>query len=720
MSRKVYTYTNLKNIVNSRDFQELMKYPQITATTDLKKSLVGNPAYDKVEGLVKDNPSFKVTNFREIISSIDKEWNTDQSKFLDMIYLSEFIREQISISVGDEERVNWLTGCLRNVDSLLASIYLLEQADVKQDDINPGNDRNLDLMINAWKMLIERDPEFMIFRNHMNNLADKKAWDDVFMSNFAIESAESVDSIVFHGFYYITPIQEWIMRQMEKSGFNLIYLIPYDERYPFEYEIWDKTYSVENGFAPKSEWNIEKTEESDPYGEIFDGKKAQIDNKLELKEYASIIEFVNDVKHIKENHFSLYSADFSTANQLLKDYYPEEYGERKFLSYPIGQFINTLNNMWDSEENTIALDEDLLIECFSSGWLALNGESGRKYLKELIYVLPFFTGCHTISDWKKRILLFKQIKESVIAPFEVENDMDSSVSRWQEAIGSPLKNFGMFSVASEELDKILKLIEQILGMAEELFGNNDLVVVHDHIHKMDLMLKKQEISKELYSEERSIVDDIFEKLGADNSFNAMCHPSDIARALDLFMNGRYEDGEIITDGTGLVYPLYFVEAACVKNKGKVHICLSDVNSLPGGKKDYIWPLTRKKIYELYEKTGNALLSNLMYVIEVAPICNRYFTYIAMKNDEVTISWISTINDKNLAPSPYIKLLESATGITITPPARYLITEDRVNVIPAGQGPIMEYDRRTTHNEIIKEARMDYALCPMRYVLGYVH
>ena len=151
------------------------------------------------------------------------------------------------------------------------------------------------------------------------------------------------------------------MRLLEQSGFKLIFLIPYDERYPYVYEIWDETYSVERGYAPKSEWHIEKSTESDPYGEIFEGRKAEIQNKLILKEYASIMEFVDDVKHIKEKGFSLYSADFKSANQILKDYFPEAYGDRKILSYPIGLFINTLNRMWDDDLQTIAIDEDNLI-----------------------------------------------------------------------------------------------------------------------------------------------------------------------------------------------------------------------------------------------------------------------------------------------------------------------------------------------------------------------
>ena len=79
------------------------------------------------------------------------------------------------------------------------------------------------------------------------------------------------------------------MRLLEQAGFNLIFLIPYDERYPYVYEIWDNTYLEERGYEPKSKCHIEKSLAEDAYGEIFEGRPAHITNKLEIKEYPSPI-----------------------------------------------------------------------------------------------------------------------------------------------------------------------------------------------------------------------------------------------------------------------------------------------------------------------------------------------------------------------------------------------------------------------------------------------
>ncbi len=719
MSRQIYTYTDLTQLRNCGNFKTLMEYPQITVSADLRKCLNGSAEHDKVNGIVSDIKEFHVTEFRSFAQAIDDDWNTDQCKFREMIILSEFMREKLAQTKEKTPEHNWLVGCTRNLDSILSSIVLLEQASVFPDDFDSTDDRNLSLFIEAWKYLIDKEPSINRFRDNMKQMSSSKSWEGVFERVWGITSVEEIKTIVFHGFYYITPYQERIMRLLEESGFSLVFLIPYDERYPYVYEIWDETYSEKRGFVPKSEWKIDKSTPLDPYGEIFEGKEAEINNNLTIKEYASIVEFVDDVKHIREKGISLYSADFKSANKLLKDYYPEAYGDRKILSYPIGLFVNTLNRMWDDDTQSIAIDEENLIECFSSGWLATDGVSGKEYMQDLMHIMPFFAGCHSIEDWEKRIDLLKTIKESVIAPFSNDLDPDVSVSRWQEALCNPLSNFSVFAVPPEKLDIILKLIKQLLEMARELFGTNELVHIHDHIRTLDLILRKHEISHELYEEERLVVSDIFNKLGADNRFDAMCHPSDIARALDLFICDRYEEGEIQTNRVGLIYPLYFVDAACVKNKSRVHVCFSDVETLPGGNKDYIWPLTGRKIKETFSNTNNTLLINLMQIMESNMLCNRFFTYCALKNKNVTLSWINTVGDKKLAPSPYIKLLLKLTGVKLRPAARNAITGNHVADAEMSHGRINPYDKTKAPLNIIKEARMDYALCPMKYVLGYV-
>lgn len=720
MSREIYTYTDLSKLGESSLFREIRYYPQVTVSADLRKGLVGTHTKDYVDGLFASDSRMLVTEFHNLAQAVYEDWATDQSKFNEMILLSEFVRGKLSEAAGDKKKTNWLIGCMRNLGSILSAIILLEQAEVRPEQITAGGERNLELMLEAWKYLIDRDPAIQTFRKNLNRPNTKALWETILRKAFKTDAFTGKDTIVFHGLYYITPLQEKIIGSMEEAGYRLIFLIPYDERYPFVYEIWDETYSEKRGYPPKAEWHMEKTTAPDPYGDIFSGKKSvTIHNRLQMKEYASVMEFVNAVKDIKKQGYSIYSSDYKGANKILKDYFPEEYGERKILSYPIGQFVSILNQMWDEERQTIILDDENLIECFSSGWLSVNGVSGRQYLQDLTYVLPFFTGCHTVSEWTERIELLKQIRRDAVEPFVTDLDPEESVARWQEAIGNPMANFSMFAVETEKLDVILSLIQQLLTMATDLFGNNQVIRVSEHIGKLDQILKRHEVSNEMYAEERAIVGDIFEKLGQSGGFDAKVAPSDIANALNLFLCGRFEEGEIQTNRIGLVYPMYQIDAACIKNKSKVHVCMCDVNAMPGGNKEYIWPLTAPVVHDCYKRTQNPLLVNLMQIMESTALCNRYFMYVALKNKDVTVSWVSTVGEKMLAPSPYIKLISGATGQQVALAKRHQITFSRVANAAYGRDRIDEYDNEKTPSGIIKEARMDYAVCPMKYVLGYV-
>lgn len=711
MSRQIYTYTDLRKLPQSPAFAALKKYPFITVSADMKKQLAESRQF---RGAVPH-----VTIFRSILRAIDEGWGTDQRKFAQLTVLSAFLRRKAAESRDDQPTANWLLGCQRNVTLLHSAITLLEQAQLKPDDLVTNGERNLELLAEAWKDLIERDGSIRRSHQRFSLLTTRAMWEPVLNRAFHMENAQAVSTIVLHGFYYFTPIQEHLMRLLEQSGFQLIFLIPYDERYPFVYELWDRAYSERYGYPPKAEWHIAKSDASDPYGEIFQGRPAEIKNNLQVKEYASPIEFVNAVQKIREDGYTLYSADPNGANKLLRDFYPESYGERRALSYPIGQFIANLNQLWDETKQAVILDEEHLIECFASGWLARDGVSGREYLKDLVDILPFFERCRTIPEWEGRVARLEELRGEMAEAFVQETAPDERIARWQRVLGEPLGDFGPFGVPEERLRVILALIRQLLEMAQRLFPKDQPLSVQEHIRKLDAVLKTTEMSDELYEEERELVRDIFERFGSGEGLETRCHPADISGALNLYFTGHFDDGEIQPDRPVLVSPLYLADSACIGEKGKVHLCLCDVSRLPGKDKQYIWPLHSRAVQAIREKTKNPLLDNLVLIMESRALLSRYFLYSALKNPSVQLSWVSRMDDKPLGASSYLQLLCGSAGIPIAPPARQAITYNMAAKAEIAKEKFAPYEKEKMPMYTVKEARMDYAACPMRYLLGYV-
>lgn len=710
MSREIYTYTNLKDLNRASYWNRIKDFPQITVSFDLKNSLknLGTWVYGAT--------SLCSCEMRKLTEAAFPKWRVDETKFHETVVLSQYIREQMKKYGHDIQMKRWLTGCRRNLGMILSSIILLEEAGIETDDLYSDGDRNIEFLTGAWKFLQANDPAISEFRKCMKKLEKRSAWDSIFNELFG---KTDIQTIVFHGFYYFTPIQERILCLLENVGIKIICLFCYDERYPYANEIWRKSYSVEMGYPDISKWNIERSEQIEPYGEIFEGRKAKISNHLQIKEYGTVLEFVYGVKQASELGYQIYSAKPNAANKILRDFYPEKYGERNILAYPIGQFVNVLNEMWDEDLQDIILDQEKLIECFSSGWLSIDGVSGRQYMQELMDVLPFFADCSRISEWEERIRFLEQIKRKAEAPFRQNLSEYKPTARWQEIMGDPLLNFSVFAVSDEKLDVILSLIRQLLCMAQELFTDDQMVYIRDHIRKLDRILKKYELSNKLYEEEREILKELFEKLSNASGSSLKCFPADISEAFRLYINGTLDDSEIHRDKADMVSPIYHVQAVYMKANAKVHVCFCDIKNMPGGKNEYVWPLTAASMRQCYERTGNKLIRNMMHIMESTYICNRYFLYTALKTQDVQLSWIREMGEKQLAPSPYIRLLTNAIGIEVLPAFQNRISYKRVKEMPLGTPKILPYNKEDMPENTAKEAKMDYEVCPMKYVLGYV-
>jgi len=736
MKREIYTYTDIRQLRGADYYSELKKYPQITVSTDLQKGLKGSNIRESFGGvfrsghltglLSEDNPV--IHDFKYISEVILPKWTADTTKFRETIVLSEFFRMRISKADRNEKEKNWLMACRKNISSILSAIILLEECGISPNEIDAGEDVTLGLFLEAWDYLVEHDapsvnPDDMNikkFREIMEGLKSKEKWGSIFNKLYGSKHPQK---LILHGFYYFTPLQYRIFNLMEKQGTELVFLFPYDERYQFVNEIWTLTYAEENGFPPKSDWHIMRSDKEESIGEIFEGNNVPLVNKLSIKRYDSIIEFADDIKRIKQNGYALYSTNFHTANAILRDFYPEEYGDRKLLSYPIGQFVNTLNHMWDDDRQTIILDEDSLIECFSSGWLMISNVSGKQYMQDLMYVLPFFSGCETIVEWEERIGQLESIQKTILEQFYENLDSDEAVARWQQVMGNPLNQFSPFSVDIKKLSTILALIKQLLEMAKELFGTNQPVRVKDHMNKLDYVLKRYEVSGDLYDEELKLVEEIFEKLDDPINATAKGYPSDIAAALNIYLTGRLDESEIQMNRVGLVMPMYQVDAAVIKNNSKVHVCFCDIDSMPGKKKHYVWPLNTGVIENVYAAKSDEdkkIVAAMKHVMEDSAATNRYFIYSALKNRDVELSYIANMRGEPKTPSPYIVMLENALSLDAKKAWKnHFISYSSVDAVEYAQNRIKDYDRKRMPELVPREARMDYAICPMKYILSYV-
>jgi|GEM_PF-3064683 len=707
MPKRVYTFSNIAELKNAPYFAEIAALPQITMSREMAYHMVRSMRVFK--GNVLDFSSFALRIF--------PDWNTSGQKFAYITALNRLIREKIE-RAGDSAERDWLLGCKKNLYAAIMNILRLEEAKIRPEDVD-AEDRDIGLFLDMWTCLLNANDSILSFRRRLAELQDPMKFDEAVQRIFRFHGQKK---IVLHGFQFFTPIQQFIYDCFERAGYEIYALIEEDTRYPYAHEIWDHLYTQAHGFPNRRHWiRAANAEMQNPLGEIFETGGRTTAAHVRILRYRNTVEFVEDIPRLKEAGFYLYSADDRGANTLLKDYYPERYEVRNLLAYPIGQFIYTLHKMWDERRQCITLTPDGLRKCFASGWLSAHGESSMKYTDDLERLLPYFEDCYTISEWSDRLAVFSEAYDEAVSVFAEAAAPDGVYHRNLNMLGNPFHYFSPFSIKENHIDEIISILRQLIQMAKTLFGRNEAISIHEHMSRLDTMLSMQDgMPSELYREEREKVKQIFDALESEKVRDFLCYPGDLAAALLTFMGGQIEDGEENNRGLQtLVFNIFQVESAPIASKGKVHICLSDSIRLPGADGRYTWPMDEALLEKLVRRRSDSYVSNWLENNQLTMLSNRYYTFIALQNPEVEISWIQQQGEKILAPSPYITLLDRLTDAKILDSARRKLEYAHVAALQPEKRLEDGFNLRAHPTLHIYDGELEYALCPMRFVYSYV-
>lgn len=735
---RVYTYTKISELKNAPYFKEIAPLPQLT----MSREMAANMVYDM--RIFKGN----VMGFLNFVQRLFPGWNASGQKFAYMTALNQYLRDRIA-SAKDKSERDWLFGCKKNLYPAIQNIIRLEEARVRPEDMKVWGtlDKDISLFVEMWKHLEQLDNHIADFRSRMHELEEPEIFEREVNKVFRFHGKKM---IVWNGFQFLTPIQQFVYDCFERSGFDSYALIQDEKKYPYANEIWRHLYNENNGYPPAEQWiRFENSEERNPLGEIFEtGQKTTAPN-VKIIKYSNTIEFVEDISRIKEEGFYLYSADDYVANSMLKAYFPERYEVRNLLSYPIGQFIYTLHNMWDENLQCITLSADGLRKCFASGWLSLYGKSSIRYTEDLERILPYFENCYTIEEWTKRLNIFSEAYENAYDVFmqspsefdcfadQISNQVQVQISqmqidqaqvdqvqvekRKQKRLSNPLVNFGPFSVEKDRAEKVIEFICQLIQMARSLFEKNEPVSIQQHMSKLDAMLYRNDgMPQELYLEEKEKVKQIFKALENEKIKDFLCYPGDLATALLSFMSGKLDDEEEKNNQLKtLVFHIFQIESASVSAKGKVHICLADITKLPGMPGKYTWPLDGELLSKINATTEKTYLSNWLENDQLLTLSNRYYVYNALKNQEVELSWVYQQGEKRFSPSPYITLLDKLSDAKIQDSTVRNLDLQYVAGVPQHQHFDKTYSIEENKDLHLREDELEYSVCPMRYVYSSV-
>ena len=363
------------------------------------------------------------------------------------------------------------------------------------------------------------------------------------------------DVIVVHGIHQFTPI---MLKTIEILGEhkNVFILFNYVPDYKNVYQTWLNVYSWFESkitFSPQNFYDHSRDfaggRIADNIAAMIAGSTATIDysERIMVTQFDNQTEFAGyiakkfesaETKRAKDHyaHSALYYMDEqiyaanSRVNDILKIYFPEQFGERNFLDYPIGHFFIAITNLWDEETKGMQIkDIKDVYECLSCGIID-EGKKGQ--------VITTFDKCKLYFQDEKTI---KRIIKKLKKLRERIEDLDSDSAESKE-----LSRLEYYDVHPEEIDDLITALKALNEVADTFFSDfsdqkNDFRAFYE---KVSDVLVKQVLSKEdIDSEFREIVERVLDHLKEVRGVEAKASFDCLKETMQLYLQQVPKEGK---------------------------------------------------------------------------------------------------------------------------------------------------------------------------------
>ena len=363
------------------------------------------------------------------------------------------------------------------------------------------------------------------------------------------------DVIVVHGIHQFTPI---MLKTIEILGEhkNVFILFNYVPDYKNVYQTWLNVYSWFESkitFSPQNFYDHSRDfaggRIADNIAAMIAGSTATIDysEKITVTQFDNQTEFAGyiakkfesaETKRAKDHyvHSALYYMDEqiyaanSNVNDILKIYFPEQFGERNFLDYPIGHFFIAITNLWDEETKGMQIkDINDIYECLSCGIID-EGKKGQ--------VITTFDKCKLYFQDEKNI---KRIIKKLKKLRERIEDLDSDSAESKE-----LSRLEYYDVHPEDIDELITALKALNEVADTFFSDfsdqkNDFRAFYE---KVSDVLVKQVLSKEdIDSEFREIVVRVLDHLKEVRGLEAKASFDCLKETMQLYLQQVPKEGK---------------------------------------------------------------------------------------------------------------------------------------------------------------------------------
>ena len=576
----------------------------------IKKSFHLCVSQTMVNGLCDQYKDFykgKLSTINRFINNLYHDWESDEIKISQLANIDNVIDYMtFDEYVEDIDDEDIKLSLIRNRGYVLQSIRIMYEM-----EMNP-NDICIEKLTYEQKCVVAIYKEILSCNNKLfflkkNFLCEEidRAIEQTIQDSLKDSNKDYSDiikqNIVIHGIHQFSPIMLKTIEALSKYK-NVIIIFNYQQDYKNVYQTWLDIYSCFESKINFSEHNfINDTQEfkggiiADNMASMIAGNTSTVDltKKFEVIEFDNQTEFAGYIakkfedatKKRELNYFKhsvlyymdeqVYSANSDT-NQILKIYFPEQFGEREFLDYPIGHFFLSIINMWDPESKTMCIkDIEDVVECLSCG--IISGEDCGT-------LISIFDRCRLYVS--KEITIKGIIKKLKKLKYSLDFDEDQN----------ELTRLDYFNITKEEIDNLIFALKELNKITEYFFEdfNDQKNDFRKFYKKIADVLKTKILDKsELDDEFKDIVSRVLVRLNEVDSIEANASFECLRDTMRLYLKQSPVEGK---GANWIVRNFEQIDGDVLRSNNRddekiYHFaCLSDQDMSITHKDEFPWPL----------------------------------------------------------------------------------------------------------------------------------
>ncbi len=515
MGLKIYTYSNPYEIKRESYWNEIKDCAHFCVSQTM------------VNGLEEIYPSLKeggyLTTIKILINTLYSDWEDENRRVKQIIEVDNAIN---SLNFDENLNVSARRSLEYNTKSLVKCIRLFKELRLNANSFDVSR-LNMDqkYLIDIYEYICSREKtSFEFERVSRADIIDEKIL-EALKNKHKNHSYDKLDrsTVVIHGIHQFTPAILCAIEDISRSK-NVILLFNYQKQYGTIYQTWTNIYSLfESGIKYSDEPEFKPISLlidsypcntlADNIGTLSNGElevKTGILDNLEVIEFENITEFAGYCAQLFENARKinkrngshnpvlydmteqLYSAS-GKVNDILRAYFPEQFGERHFLDYPIGHFFVAVVEMWDNENECVKVEDMSLIkDCFESG--IINERVPGELLNTFNTIEPYIEKETTLVEI---IASLKKLRKYV----------DSSDKK--------LQRIGYLNVSKERLDELRNALSELNKIVIGFFsdfssGGDNFNRFYRRIH--DFIVKRTQDMESLDEEMKQVVTNLLARM----------------------------------------------------------------------------------------------------------------------------------------------------------------------------------------------------------------